>query len=252
MRTLLRTQHFNQFLNEITSTGTQINDILKSIPQAVPQQAAPPPPQQQAPAPSLPKFVNPNQPHPEEWPLGYPSWTNQGMPQVYNVAIPEPPSLADLDLKMDYDVDDDLLVADGFFPMVRNEKAEIDFSRIHEDEDLEIAEATYAPPEYLSDVLAAQQEKSSKPDLDDLFPGVGVNSLLERLEKVAGGEARPEDVFESVKPATAAVDVASSSAPTIASSAEIVDRPSTPTLCRSNKMISRAEGVYRRLGLMVE
>ncbi|KAA8896464.1 hypothetical protein FN846DRAFT_893299 [Sphaerosporella brunnea] len=171
----------------------------------------------------------------QQWPLAYATnWNNA--PHVYTVAVPEHPAIQDLDGK-GIPFEEDYTIADGFFSNIRNEKADIDFSRMDEDED------SYQAPENLEDLFIEQeQEKQQSKNLDDLFPGVGVNDLLERLEMVAGGEARPEDLFEINAP------------PAVQQPAQrpaVAETRCTTAVNKSNRMLQQAEGVYRRIGLAV-
>jgi len=121
------------------------------------------------------------------------------------------------------------------FSSIRNEKADIDFSRLHEEE-----ETTYQPPENIED-LFIEEEREKKSSLDELFPGVGVNSLLDKLELIAGGEAKPEDLFDMEKKD---LIVATEGEP-------LKPKELAPKVCRSNVMLREADGVYRRIGLAV-
>lgn len=168
----------------------------------------------------------------EQWPLAYTSWPNASS-HVYTVDVPELPAIQDLDGKVTFE--EDYPVADGFFSSIRNEKADIDFSRLHEEE-----ETTYQPPENIED-LFIEEEREKKSSLDELFPGVGVNSLLDKLELIAGGEAKPEDLFDMEKKD---LIVATEGEP-------LKPKELAPKVCRSNVMLREADGVYRRIGLAV-
>ncbi|KAI5795748.1 hypothetical protein EDC01DRAFT_782265 [Geopyxis carbonaria] len=222
---LLRSDAFTTFLNEMVTKGVDVSALQQQM-QPKPQVTAAP----------EPKFNpardrNPNVSSSEEWPLAY-SWNPA--PQVFAVEVPELPELPDLDGKAL--LDEDFTIADGFYPMVRNEKGDIDFSSIEEDD-----EDYYQPPEDLMDVLLEESEK--KQNLDDLFPGVGVNQLLERLDKIAGGEAKPEDFFD--------VPETEQSVPEQTEQSK-EDTQCPPSVCASNKILQEAEGVYRRIGLVVQ
>ncbi|KAI5847603.1 hypothetical protein BZA05DRAFT_376811 [Tricharina praecox] len=180
--------------------------------------------------------ANPNVSAEEQWPLAYATtWNNSNnLSHVYNVELPSGPAvLQDLDGKgVCGAVEEDYTIADGFFSGIRDTKGDIDYNRMDEDED-----SYYQAPDNLEDVYL--EEEQSKQNLDDLFPGVGVNDFLEKLEMVAGGEARPEDVFEMETP-----DV-----PEPRAVAEAPRR--CATVNKSNHMLKQAEGVYRRIGLSV-
>lgn len=174
--------------------------------------------------------VNPNVSTAEQWPLAYgATWNNTNLSHVYNVELPSGPAvLQDIDGKA---VEEDYTIADGFFSGIRDTKGDIDYNRMDEEED-----NCYQAPESLEDLYL--EEEQAKQSLDDLFPGVGVNDFLEKLEMVAGGEVRPEDVFEMETP-----------------TAPEPQTTETPKRCatvnKSNHMLTQAEGVYRRIGLSV-
>ena len=178
--------------------------------------------------------VNPNVSADEQWPLAYaPTWNNSNnLSHVYNVELPSGPAVQDLDGKGVCGVEEDYTIADGFFSGIRDSKGDIDYNRMDEEED-----NCYQAPENLEDVYL--EEEQSKQSLDDLFPGVGVNDFLEKLEMVAGGEARPEDVFEMETPAAPEPRTVESAPRRCA------------TVNKSNHMLKEAEGVYRRIGLSV-
>jgi hypothetical protein len=169
----------------------------------------------------------------EQWPLAYTTWPNASS-HVYAVDVPELPVIQDLDGKVTFE--EDYSIADGFFSSIRNEKADIDFSRLHEEE-----ETTYQPPENIED-LFIEEEREKKPSLDELFPGVGVNSLLDKLELIAGGEAKPEELFDMEKKDL--IVAAAEEEP-------LQPKELAPKVCRSNVMLREADGVYRRIGLAV-
>lgn len=219
-RMLLKSPAFSSFLEDISNNGLQIPlPPAQSAPVVAPPVTAAEP---------MPKFNpardrNPNAPASEEWPLAY--QRNQ-VYQVFRCELPEPPALEDL-------LEDDCMVADGFFPNIRDEKANFTLPAFTEEE-------PYQPPENIMDAyqeVAIVSEK--KETLDELFPGVGVTDFLERLEKVAGGEARPQDVFELQK------------TPPVEETREPAN-PVAPSICRSNHMLSEAEKVYRRVGRVTQ
>ena len=109
-------------------------------------------------------------------------------------------------------------------------------------------ESTYTPPENLSEVVRgledekprkeAEQRASYKGEnLDNLFPGVGVNNLLERIEKVASGEPA-EQHFEEL------ADADTNNSPP---AQQHTDQQRT-----QDNRFKEAAGVYRRIGLMVQ
>ncbi|TGZ78434.1 hypothetical protein EX30DRAFT_373802 [Ascodesmis nigricans] len=320
IRNFLKTPYFNHLLDDLTTTDTEIGKILKAIPEATssPQQ------QQQSHQSSssssshplqphhqhmqhhshhhqqLPKFTNPAGMLPlpsqtqttDEWPLNYtPSSANPNTwptpsPQVYTLSLPPAPAISELDLKSDSMADiDDLLVADGFFPRIRNEKGVVDFSMLCDDEDID---ARYEPescdvPETVEELMRREKmrakeemvtmemreqeilgiemnnrgveiETNGSRDLDLLFPGVGVNDLLERLERVAGGE-RVENVFNTGGEGGGEGDMDLDNVEK-KNEGEMDEEQRVVVLDermlgRCNKVIERAEGVYRRIGLMV-
>jgi len=223
------------------------NDTLEQVPNATtaPEPKTAPSNTDASLRPNTRKDVNPNLvpvSEDSEWPLAYNTWGTNS-PQVFSVLeLPQgPPSIQDLSGKVVEDEDwklSSLPVADGFFP-IRNEKAGI---MDHFDED------EYEAPEDLFDVYEEEMqyntreetEVDEKKTLDELFPGTGVEALLERLEMIAGGQAQPEDLFEEVA---------------VEKSLEIVEEKSEEieesTLGEANRMLDAAEGIYRRIGLVV-
>lgn len=252
-RTLLQNPAFNAVMDSMTAP------LMQS------QQTAPPAQQESVPQnlryattleqPQPRRDIRPNMVSsgPEEWPLAYggQTWNTTG---VFSVELPEAPALPELDGSKTDDILLDvpfLPVADGFFAGVRNEKAEIisDFEQLSYDDDDMV---DYEAPENIMDVFdeytapAVPQEKEEEKmttttevpkNLDEMFPGTEVNLMLQRLEMIAGGEARPEDFFdvEQTEPA-----------------AESPRGQSIERKCcvqTTNKILNRAEGLYRRIGL---
>jgi len=221
-RLLLRSDAFSTFLDQMSAP----------VAQQFQQHTTPAAP---APAPSAPTTTEPSYnpskdrnpaTQTDDWALAYPTPSWSGMAaQVFRVDLPDLPlpDLSDDKLMLD----EDYTIADGFFPMVRNEKAEFDLAAARANEET----VEYAPPQNLEDVEVS---------LDDMFPGVGVTDFLERLEKVASGTARPEDVFDNVT---------SQPQP----EPEMVEEQARPTqTVVSNRILQDAEGVYRRIGMMVQ
>ncbi|PWW80074.1 hypothetical protein C7212DRAFT_305690 [Tuber magnatum] len=246
-RMLLSSPAFSVFLDAMQPAGQ--NDTLEQVSSAV---TAAPEPKTITPntdaslRPNTRKDVNPNlAPVSEdsEWPLAYNTWGTNS-PQVFSVfELPQgPPSIQDLSGKVVEDEDwklSSLPVADGFFP-IRNEKADIMDYHFEEDE--------YEAPEDLFDVyeeemqyyVREEAEVDEKKTLDELFPGTGVEALLERLEMIAGGQAQPEDLFEEA--------VAEESPEVVEEKSEEIEES---TLGEANRMLDAAEGIYRRIGLVV-
>lgn len=223
---------FQEFLKDMT------NPLMKQAP------AVQPPPRTVAPAAVEPSYnpmrdYNPNIASEEhQWPLAYGQWNNTS--HVYNVQMPEDPVL-DFDGKMGFE--EDFTIADGFFSGIRNEKGTIDWDLMDEQNDDEVI---YQPPENIEDLYIEQEAALKTRNLDELFPGVGVNSLLERLEMVASGEARAEDLFEITElPAVKAAPEKQ------LPSSSCGQEERTPSVCKSNRMLHEAEGVFRRIGLAV-
>ncbi|CAZ84322.1 unnamed protein product [Tuber melanosporum] len=244
-RMLLSSPAFSVFLDAMQPAAQ--NDTLEQVPNATtaPEPKTAPSNTDASLRPNTRKDVNPNLvpvSEDSEWPLAYNTWGTNS-PQVFSVLeLPQgPPSIQDLSGKVVEDEDwklSSLPVADGFFP-IRNEKAGI---MDHFDED------EYEAPEDLFDVYEEEMqyntreetEVDEKKTLDELFPGTGVEALLERLEMIAGGQAQPEDLFEEVA---------------VEKSLEIVEEKSEEieesTLGEANRMLDAAEGIYRRIGLVV-
>lgn len=203
--------------------------------------------------PNARKDVNPNLVpvcDESEWPLAYNTWGTNS-PQVFSVLeLPQdPPSIQDLSGKVaEEDTCDDwklnpFPVADGFYP-IRSEKADTSMNYYFEEDD-------YEPPEDLFDAyeeefgycaLGEEAGIDEKKTLDELFPGTGVEALLERLEMIAGGQVKPEDLFEEAAPEQKLCEE-------VVEEVEVVVREST--LGEANKMLDMAEGIYRRIGLVV-
>ncbi|KAF8545234.1 hypothetical protein BDD12DRAFT_871917 [Trichophaea hybrida] len=222
---LMKHAAFQEFLKDITAPLTNPQSIAQSQPRTVAPTAVEP-----IPTPTFNPFRdhNPNTTTEEQWPLAYNNWNNTS--HVYSVEVPDFPAIQDLDGKMTFE--EDYTIADGFFSRIRDEKASIQFDHMDEEE-----EETYQPPENIED-LYVEVESEKERNLDELFPGVGVNSLLERLELIAGGSARPEDLF----------DIQQEEVPAVTESSPRIESET----CRvSNRMLEAAEGVYRRIGLAV-
>jgi hypothetical protein len=227
---LMKYPAFQDYLNEISAPLMQ-----QQQQQAVSQAPVTVAPVAVEPAPAFTsRDANPNaMEDSHQWPLAYATgWNNA--PHVYAVEVPEHPAIQDLDGK-GVPFEEDYTIADGFFSNIRNEKADIDFTRMDEEED-------YQPPESLEDLFIEQEQEKQQQskNLDDLFPGVAVNDLLERLEMVAGGTARPEDLFDIPPPVQQQPEVQ-----------PVVETRCTTTVNHSNRMLQQAEGVYRRIGLAV-
>jgi hypothetical protein len=223
---LMKHPAFQEFLKDITAPLTNPQPVSQPQPRTVAPAVVEP----------IPTFNptrdhNPNTTTEEQWPLAYNNnWNNTS--HVYSVEVPEFPAIQDLDGKMTFE--EDYTIADGFFSRIRDEKAEIQFDRMDEEE-----EEMYQPPENIEDLFVEVESEKEK-NLDELFPGVGVNSLLERLELIAGGEARPEDLFEIQQEEVPVVETSRTETETC-----------RPSVCESNRMLEAAEGVYRRIGLVV-
>ncbi|KAF8251589.1 hypothetical protein K440DRAFT_658669 [Wilcoxina mikolae CBS 423.85] len=221
---LMKHAAFQEFLKDITAPLTNPQSIPQPQPRTVAPTAVEP----------IPTFNpsrdhNPNTTTEEQWPLAYNNWNNTS--HVYSVEVPEFPAIQDLDGKMTFE--EDYTITDGFFSRIRDEKASIQFDRMDEEEEEEM----YQPPENIED-LYSEVESEKEKNLDELFPGVGVNSLLERLELIAGGSARPEDLF----------DIQQEEVPAVTESSPRIE---SETCRESNRMLEAAEGVYRRIGLAV-
>jgi len=242
-RLLLGSAQFSAFLDAMHPTDAAQAPVSQAPVQNVSQ------PTMSAPVENVPRFNterdrNPNMAQNDEWPLAYANnWTNGT--QVYNVEIPEPPSIQDLSGKVSYD-DDVLPVSDGFFPR-RTEKGDImNFEPLPLDDEWEAPENImdlYEDDEITPE--APEEEESPKKSLDELFPGTSVTTLLTHLELIAGGEAKPEDFFD-VEPSEseeAKEEVAETSRPT-----ESAIRPSA---CQTNRILQEADSVYHRIGMTV-
>jgi len=230
---LMKHAAFQEFINDMTSP-----------PREQPQQPAPVPSQaEQIPTFNPTRDLNPNAVAEDQWPLAYSNWptaNTNNTQHVFAMQLPETaPAIQSLDGKvLPYEeeaLEEDYSICDGFFSSIRNSNADVEFTRLSESDN--------SPPENIEDLLSTLTEekeevKKQNQNLDDLFPGVQVNSFLERLEMVAGGQARPEDVFE-LEPQP------QQQQPQQQQQGEHV-RCST-----SNKMLKEAEGVYRRIGLAV-
>jgi hypothetical protein len=225
---LMKHPAFQEFLKDLSAP------LLQPTPAPQPVTVAP------AAVEPMPTFnpardTNPHVSAEDQWPLAYSTAWNNNTSHVYSVEVPEGPAIQDLDGKsVPFE---DYSIADGFFSHIRNEKADIDFSRMDEEED------SYQAPENLEDVYFEEAQEKTK-NLDELFPGVGVNDLLERLEMVAGGEARPEDLFE--------IETTSAEEAVVAAPPAAVEMGrGCVSVTESNRMLQQAEGVYRRIGLAV-
>lgn len=228
---LMKHSAFREFLNDMTTPLT--NPV--HVPQQQQQLQAP----QQfniTPAYNRSRDQNPHVSTDEHWPLAYTTWNTT--PHVFSVQVPEWPAIPELDSKMS--LGEDFAVADGFFSNIRDEKGNIDHSRVHGEYENYEEEELYQPPDCIEDLfIEGQQSKpKDKQNLDELFPGVEVNVLLERLELIAAGEAKPEDLFEIEVPKQVEVD-------------KTKDLVVKPSVCASNQLLREAEGVYRRIGMAV-
>jgi hypothetical protein len=188
----------------------------------------------------------------QQWSLNYPQpWApaNNNTQHVFAAQLPAAPVIQSLDGKLApmAPIEEDF-IADGFFSRIRDEKATINYDLMEDDDEYD-----YQAPEKLDDLFAQiesekqaaqqQQQQMQGRDLDELFPGIGVNSLLERIEMVASGERRPEEVFD-IQPQQVQQQL---QVPT-----QMTRAKSPGTACReSNRMLTAAEGVYRRIGLTV-
>lgn len=235
-KTLLSSPAFSAYLAATIESGT-----VPTLPEPAPTTASEPI------RPNTRKDVNPVSE--ESWPLAYNNsqWASNSSTVFAVLELPEGPSIQDLSGKAIIDDYDDqklnpLPVADGFNPF-RSEKS--DYARNNyqwEDDD------EYEAPEDLMDAYdeefamidPKEQEDAPKKSLDELFPGHGVNTLLERLELIVGGQAKPEDFFE-VTPAPAQEDV------------KEMDQGSEKELAlvEANGLLDAVEGVYKRIGLVV-
>lgn len=242
-KTLLSSPAFSAYLAATIESGT----VAPSIPEMTTTASNPEPVR-----PNTRKDVNPNLASaPEEsWPLAYTNspWATNSSAVFAVLELPEGPSIQDLSGKATADFDDSFAehklnplphVADGF----RNEKSDFTRNNYHWDDD------EYEAPEDLMDAYdeefgipdPKEQEDEPKKSLDELFPGHGVNTLLERLEMIVGGQAKPEDFFEEVTPAPVQEDVE-----------EIgQDTEKEMALVEANGLLDAVEGVYKRIGLVV-
>lgn len=237
-KTLLSSPAFSSYLAATIESGT-----VASVPE--PMATSGPEPVR----PNTRKDVNPNLASISEdsWPLAYTNspWSTNTSTVFSVLELPEGPNIQDLSGKaiIDNSYDDHKLnplppVADGFYPF-RSENSVC--NNYHWDDDDE-----YEAPEDLMDAYdeefamidPKEQEDSPKGSLDELFPGHGVNTLLERLEMIVGGQARPEDFFEEA---------------TLAPAQEAVgeDVGKEEALVEANGLLDAVEGVYRRIGLVV-
>lgn len=237
---LLQAPAFHSFMDELTS-GVK--------PQEQPQQQ-----QQQQPARVTKPEPTTSAPAPADWALAYNNWNPS--PQVFRVELPEPPHLQQL-LRQHQQpktstcnsptipLEEDYSICDGFFADIRNEDADFNMPSYAPEE------PTYTPPENLSEVVRhledekprkeAEQRASYKGEnLDNLFPGVGVNNLLQRIEKVASGEPA-EQHFEEL------ADTNNSPPAQQQRTQQHTDQQRA-----QDNRFKEAAGVYRRIGLMVQ
>lgn len=239
-KTLLSSPAFSSYLAATIESRT-----VPSAPEPMPTTTS------ESVRPNTRKDVNPNLAVSEDsWPLAYTNspWTTNSSTVFSVLELPEGPNIQDLSGKAIFDdsYDDNKLnllppVADGFYPFRSGDAV---CNNYHWDDDDE-----YEAPEDLMDaydeelamVDPKEQEDSPKRSLDEIFPGHGVNTLLERLEMIVGGQANPEDFFEEATPT-----------PT----QEVVDEMTQDiekeeALVEANGLLDAVEGVYRRIGLVV-
>lgn len=239
-KTLLSSPAFSSYLAATIESGT-----VPSAPEPAPTTTL------ESVRPNTRKDVNPNLAVSEDsWPLAYTNspWTTNSSTVFSVLELPEGPSIQDLSGKaiIDDSCDDNKLnllppVVDGFYPF---RSGDVMCNNYHWDDDDE-----YEAPEDLMDaydeefamVDPKEQEDLPKRLLDEIFPGHGVNTLLERLEMIVGGQANPEDFFEEATPT---------------STQEVVDEMTQDiekeeALVEANGLLDAVEGVYRRIGLVV-
>lgn len=195
------------------------------------------------------KDVNPNVAVSEgSWPLAYP-WGGSSSTVFAVTSLPEGPSIQDLSGKVNSDFDDSFAenklnplphVADGFCPFPRDANNFVNNNYNWDDDEYEAPEDLMDAYEEEWGVPAHKESKEveESKSLDELFPGQGVNTLLERLEMIVGGQAKPEDFFEEATPAPAP---------------EAVEQigQNIEKVVEANGMLDAVEGVYRRVGLLV-
>lgn len=225
-RMLLQAPAFHAFMDELTNPNNPNNSKAQEQPQQQPARVSKPEQQTSVP----PAATN-------DWALSYNNWNPT--PQVFRVQLPEPPALEDL-----FELEDDCAISDGFFANMRNEKA--DFTMAYNPEE----PPTYTPPENLSDVVMRLEDEKPRKEpeqrtsykgenLDTLFPGVGVNNLLERIEKVASGEPVEQHFKECA-----------GNIPSTTQNPSQEQRQQQAE--NADSRFKEAAGVYRRIGLMVQ
>jgi hypothetical protein len=243
-KTLLSSPAFSAYLAATIESGT-----ISSAPEPMTTTTSNPEPVR----PNTRKDVNPNLASVSEdaWPLAYNNspWATNSSTVFAVLELPEGPNIQDLSGKMTTDdsCDDHKLnplppVADGFYPF-RSEKDFVPNNYHWEDDD------EYEAPEDLMDAYdeefamidPKEQEDAPRKSLDELFPGHGVSTLLERLEMIVGGQAKPEDFFEEVTLAPAQETTQEMSQ----------DIEKELALVEANGLLDAVEGVYKRIGLVV-
>lgn len=238
-KTLLSSPAFSSYLAATIESGT-----IPSVPEPMPTTTS------ESVRPNPRKDVNPNLAVSEDsWPLAYANspWATNSSTVFSVLELPEGPSIQDLSGKaiVDDSYNDHKLnllppVADGFYPF-RSENSVC--NNYHWDDDDE-----YEAPEDLMDaydeefaMVDPKEQEDSPRSLDEIFPGHEVNTLLERLEMIVGGQANPEDFFEEATPT-----------PTHEAVDEMVqDIEKEEALVEANGLLDAVEGVYRRIGLVV-
>ena len=204
-RNVLRSPAFSSFLAEMEKSQTQ------SAPSTKPQQLIAVP----EPQPNYHKDINPNMmsmPN-DDWCLGYgtgvagaPSWAIS--PQVFSAYdLPQGPSvLQDFSGKASRPSYEDTFdwsqfppPVDGFSP--NNAVRSMVLPSVEEEAKLEVdcdmsddESPEFVPPENLSDLYASKSGNISE-RIEALSPGIGLDSLLGKLEAVINGEVDANDVF---------------------------------------------------------
>jgi len=200
-RSILRSPAFASFLAEFEKKQT--NPSAPAEPTPVPTVPEPQPTYNKDPNPNMMNLAN------EDWALAYgpvagaPLWSSA--PQVYAVFdLPQgPANLQDLSGKATVAKPEEFIdwstfppPADGFSP---NFFDKTKLPAVSEEEDYHmngVEETLSVMPDRLEDLVAAKEGKISD-RIEKLSPGVGLDSLLGRLEAVITGEVDVQEAFAS-------------------------------------------------------